>query len=148
MSGRVDTSVLMVTWNSADVLPVSLAALVASDPGPSELVVLDNASADQSAAIVEAFANGAPFPIKVIRSDQNVGFAAGMNRAIEVATSPSVLLLNPDVRVAPSMVGRLHDAMNGAPEAVYAVGPKLLRASGSERNADRHHRFDGHPHDS
>jgi GT2 family glycosyltransferase len=131
VSGRVDTSVLMVTWNSAEVLPASLGGLAASDPSPSELVVLDNASADRSVAIVEAFANGAPFLVKVIRSDTNIGFAAGMNRAIEAASAPSVLLLNPDVRMAPSMLGRLHDAMVRAPATVYAVGPKLLRASGA-----------------
>jgi GT2 family glycosyltransferase len=135
LSSRVDTSVLMVTWNSAAVLPASLAGLAASDPSPSELVVLDNASGDHSVAIVEEFARGGPFPIRIIRSDQNIGFAAGMNRAIKAATAPSVLLLNPDVRVAPSMVGRLHDAMTTAPESVYAVGPKLLRASGSDLTA-------------
>lgn len=132
MTASVETSVLMVTWNSADVLPACLEALLASDPPPAELVVLDNASEDASVAIVEATCLHAPFRIKVIRSDRNLGFAAGMNRAIAAASSPSVLLLNPDARVSPAMVGHLQDAIREAPADVYAVGPKLLRATGSE----------------
>ena len=132
MSHPVDTSILMVTWNSADVLPASLAALAGADPAPHELVVVDNASEDSTTAIIEAFSREAPFRTNLIRSDRNLGFAAGMNRAIAASSSPYVLLLNPDVRVVPDMIGRLHDALDRAPASIYAVGPKLLRASGNQ----------------
>lgn len=131
MIHSVETSVLMVTWNSEDVLPASLKALIASDPTPSELVVVDNASVDRSTEIVEAASRSAPFNINLIRSDRNLGFAAGMNRAIAASSSPYVLLLNPDVRVVPDMIGRLYGAIDRAPVDVYAIGPKLLRASGN-----------------
>jgi GT2 family glycosyltransferase len=55
-----------------------------------------------------------------------------MNRAIAEATGAYILLLNPDLRVAPDMIGRLHDAIDEAAPDVYAVGPKLLRAEGNE----------------
>lgn len=132
MTGSVETSVLMVTWNSDEVLPASLRALAASDPLPSELVVLDNASTDSTLAVVEDAAARAPFKVTFIRSDRNIGFAAGMNRAIAAASCPHVLLLNPDLGVTPQMVGRLHDAIAHAPADVYAVGPKLLRATGPD----------------
>jgi GT2 family glycosyltransferase len=120
----------MVTWNSAAVLPASLEALAASDPAPAELIVLDNASSDSSTALVDAIAIGAPFRVTLVRSERNVGFAAGMNRAIAESSSAFVLLLNPDVRVLPDMIGRLHDAIDQADPDVYAVGPKLRRATG------------------
>lgn len=125
----------MVTWNSAEVLPASLGALLASDPAPSQFVVIDNASSDASVSLIESFTTTAPFHVNLIRSDRNLGFAAGMNRAIDEADSPYVLLLNPDLRVAADMVGRLHDAIVRAPDDVYAVGPKLLRAKGSALDA-------------
>jgi len=131
MNPPVDVSVLMVTWNSGDFLPASLAALGLSDPPPTELVVVDNASTDRSIEIVEAAASGATIAINLIRSDRNLGFAAGMNRAIAASSNPYVLLLNPDVRVLPEMIGRLHDSMNEFPADVYAIGPKLRRASGN-----------------
>jgi GT2 family glycosyltransferase len=120
----------MVTWNSAAVLPASLEALVAADPAPVELIVLDNASSDSSIALVEATARSAPFPVKLVRSERNVGFAAGMNRVIAESSSAFVLLLNPDVRVLPDMIGRLQDALAQEDPDVYAMGPKLRRATG------------------
>jgi GT2 family glycosyltransferase len=124
-------SVLVVTWNSADVLAASLSALAGSDPRPAELVVVDNASTDHSVAMVEAFAERSPFPVNLIKQDRNTGFAAAMNRAIANAAEPNVLVLNPDVRVEPDMIGRLHAGLDQAGTTTYAVGPKLRRASGN-----------------
>jgi GT2 family glycosyltransferase len=131
VTAQVQTSVLMVTWNSAEVLPASLDALRLARPSPAELVIVDNASTDRSVEMVESAAQGAPFDVNLIRSTVNLGFAAGMNRAIAAASSPYILLLNPDVRVVPDMIGQLHDAIERAPAEVYAVGPKLLRAAGN-----------------
>jgi len=128
----VPVSILMVTWNSSRVLPASLAALDHLDPLPVELVVVDNASNDDSVAIVEELGARLRFPLTVIREERNTGFAAGMNRAIEAATGAFVLFLNPDVRVSPPMVGRLHEVFAEAGPDVYAVGPKLLRAMGPD----------------
>jgi len=126
----VPVSVLIVTWNSADVLNACLGALALSDPAPAELVVVDNASVDGSVATIEAFTRNATVPVQLIKLDRNTGFAAGMNRAIANSTQPNVLVLNPDVRVEPHMIGRLHQVLRMADPAVYAVGPKLRRARG------------------
>jgi GT2 family glycosyltransferase len=122
----------MVTWNSASVLPAALAGLSGADPLPAELVLVDNASSDDSVAILEAAAGRAPYSVRLIQSPSNVGFAKGMNLALKAASSDIVLLLNPDVRVSETMIGVLHLALASAPEDVYAVGPKLLRAAGNE----------------
>ena len=127
---RLPVSVLMVTWLSSDVLPASLAALAAADPPPTELVVVDNASTDGSAELVEEFAVGAAFPVRIVRSARNIGFAAGMNRAIDASSAPFVFLHNPDLRLLPDTLSRLHERMAGSDASVYAVGPRLRRASG------------------
>jgi GT2 family glycosyltransferase len=99
---------------------------------PAQLVVVDNASGDGSVAAIEAFTAKAPWPVQLIKRDRNTGFAAGMNRAIASSTQPSVLLLNPDVRVEPGMIGRLHEVLDAAGPTTYAVGPKLRRARGND----------------
>jgi GT2 family glycosyltransferase len=124
-------AVLMVTWNSADVLPTCLGAIAASKPPPAELIVIDNASHDASADTVEHFASTLDVPTQVLRLISNTGFAAGMNRAISASTAPFVFLLNPDARLQPDALARLYERMLEADEAVYAVGPKLRRATGA-----------------
>jgi GT2 family glycosyltransferase len=127
----VPVSVAIVTWNSSDVIDVSLAALQSTSPRPTEVVIVDNASADETVARVRDVASRATVPIRLEVLDRNTGFAAGMNRAIAHASNDHVLLLNPDVSVTASLVGRLHEVLEAAGPDVYAVGPKLLRASGS-----------------
>ena len=124
-------SVLLVTWNSAPVLPACLDGLAAIDPPPVELVVIDNASSDGSADIVEKHASALPFPVLVERMTSNTGFAAGMNRAIEVSTAAHVFLLNPDARLEPDALDLLYRRISSGDGSVYAVGPKLLRAAGT-----------------
>jgi GT2 family glycosyltransferase len=125
----VPVSVLIVTWNSAAVLPAAVEGLGASDPLPSELVVIDNASADATSNLVNGARDRLAFPVKLLRNEANRGFAAGMNQAIAEATFPFVLLLNPDVRVGRDMIGRLHASLSAAPPDVSGIGPKLLRGS-------------------
>jgi GT2 family glycosyltransferase len=134
-AGLLPISVLLVSWDSATVLPASLAALAASDPLPNELVVVDNASRDQSVALIERFAATAPFTVQLLRSGRNVGFAAGMNRAIADSSAPFVFLHNPDLRLLPDTLARLYARMAESDDGVYAVGPKLRRALGHDLSA-------------
>lgn len=127
----VGASVAIVTWNSAPVIRTALSALFASAPLPSEVIVIDNASTDATVATVEAMVVQAPIAVHLNRQVANVGFAAGMNLAIDLVNEPYVLLLNPDVAVTPSMVGALYQAMQASSPMVYAVGPKLRRARGA-----------------
>jgi GT2 family glycosyltransferase len=124
-------SVILVTWNSAPVLPATLAALIAAEPAPAELIVIDNASSDRSAELVEDFARGAEhIPVVLIRNKANVGFAAGANAGIARAGQPEVFLLNPDLRLRPETLLVLHEALGSGHLDLAAVGPKLLRAAG------------------
>jgi GT2 family glycosyltransferase len=123
-------SVLVVTWNSASDLPVCLEALAESVPPPAELVIVDNASRDGTVAAIEAQARSLPFPVRVERRDTNTGFAAGMNRAIEISSADLLFLLNPDTRVTPGAIERLAGRMAAADSSVYAVGPKIIKAMG------------------
>ena len=71
--------VVIVTYNSADVLPDLLDSLAAGLDGAGQykVVVVDNKSSDQSVAIAQAHSIGA----HVIRNSSNAGYAAGINLA-------------------------------------------------------------------
>ena len=89
--------------------------------------VLDNASEDDSVALIERFDND--FALDVISSETNIGFAAGHNRLARNYPAPYVLFLNPDTVLEPTFVEELVRALEDAPEAGSAAG-KLLRMDG------------------
>src|SRR5664280_2064099 len=90
----MDVSVIIVNWNTVDYLEQCLESLAAAPPRRSmEIIVVDNASADGSAEMVEA-----KFPrVKLIRSDKNLGFAKANNLAIIESRGRYISLANPDV---------------------------------------------------
>jgi GT2 family glycosyltransferase len=90
-------SIVIVSFNSADALGATLPALAAQLRDGDELIVVDNASADRSAALAAELAPAA----NVIESGENLGFAAACNRGAEAATGELLCLLNPDAVPAP-----------------------------------------------
>jgi GT2 family glycosyltransferase len=91
-----------------------------------EVVLVDNASADGSADMVER-----EFPaVRLIRSAENLGFAAGNNLARQHATADRFLLLNPDTRVFPDAIERLLAFSIAHPEAGI-TGGRTLNEDGS-----------------
>jgi GT2 family glycosyltransferase len=86
-------SVIVVGHNSAPYLRRCLGALLAQDyPGGAEIIVVDNASRDGSAALVERL-----FPnVRVIAREVNDGFAGGANYGAAVAGGDVLAFINPD----------------------------------------------------
>ena len=120
-------SVILVTWNSARYLERCLDGYRRQTHRTLELIVIDNASSDQSVALV---ANDAT---TLIRNEANRGFSAAVNQALAIARGEFVLLLNPDCFLEPEYIARLLAAMTGG--AGSATG-MLLRAEGSEGEID------------
>jgi GT2 family glycosyltransferase len=91
-----DISVIIVSWNTRDELRACLESVLAGLRGISgEVIVVDNASPDGSAEMVEA-----SFPaVHLVRHPENLGFAAGCNTGLRAAQGRYLLLLNPDTIV-------------------------------------------------
>lgn len=115
-------SVVLVTWNSAQYLRRCLEGLRQQSHGKVELIAIDNASSDDSAALVE------PHARTLIRNDTNRGFSAAANQGIAAARGEYVLLLNPDCSLEAEYVERLVASMD-APDFGSATG-MLMRAQG------------------
>jgi GT2 family glycosyltransferase len=118
-------SVVMVSYNVRSQVLDTIRALLRSRDVAIELIVVDNASIDDSAAVIEA-----EFPTAtVIRNQENIGFGRACNQGLEKATSELVLLLNPDVVVDPHCVNVLARFVASRSEA-GAAGPRLERPDG------------------
>src|SRR5688500_18022519 len=94
--GAVDLSVLVVNWNTRDLLRDCLESVSARvRDARIELVVVDNGSRDGS---VELLRQEYPWVVR-IENEDNRGFAAGVNQAISASHGRYVLLLNSDARL-------------------------------------------------
>ncbi len=88
------------------------------------MIVVDNGSGDDSAAVVERFAEEAPFPVRLIRNEANLGFCAANNQAIRASQAPFVALLNNDAEAEPGWLGALLEAF--ADPRVGMAASKIL----------------------
>lgn len=89
-------------------------------------IVVDNHSSDGSAEMVAQRHTWA----KLIRLQENVGFAGGHNVAYSTTSSPIFIVLNPDVKILPGSLEVLVEAIERFPKAAI-VGPQLLNPDGS-----------------
>ena len=126
-------SVIVVNWNTEELLGRCLASLFSQDlPVPFEVIVVDNASTDGSADMVRR-----RFPqAEVMASPENLGFARANNLALERAGGEYVLLLNPDAIIPDNRtLAAWLRFMDGRPEAA-ASGCRLVFPDGSHQVGD------------
>lgn len=117
-----DITAVVVTYNSAAVLPGCLSSLKAAGVNA---IVVDNGSTDDSVAI--AAATGA----SVIRNDDNQGYGRANNTGVRAAASNYVLICNPDASVSAEAIAALMIAARTYPEAgLYA--PRIIEPDGRE----------------
>ncbi len=125
--------VVVVNFNSGDLLAKSVAALAVQSDPDFEAVIVDNASSDSSAdRLVLPDAR-----FRLIRSDENLGFAAGTNLGFLGAQCDWLATLNPDAFPEPGWLAALREATARFPEAVMfgslqidAEDPKRLDGCG------------------
>ncbi len=120
---------VVVCWNSGDWLPACLEALKRQTFSALRVVVWDNASDPQTLSVLDELAGRYP-DIVFHRSSQNLGFAAGNNRAAALwPDSWAILTVNPDAVLADDCVEHLVAAMQADPIA-DAIGCTQLSMDG------------------
>jgi GT2 family glycosyltransferase len=124
-------TVTIVLYNSEPLLARCLEAIRPDvESGFAELVAVDTASPDESAAVLVREAPNA----KVVRADRNLGFAGGANLAWPCARGRYWMLLNPDATVGPGGLPELVAWMNEHPEVAIA-SPAIADADGGNRRS-------------
>jgi N-acetylglucosaminyl-diphospho-decaprenol L-rhamnosyltransferase len=135
MSGTMDEvpgrtaelDVVIVNWNSRDLLRDCVAALAeSSNAARLRVIVVDNASTDGSA---EALAPG-DLDLLVIRNDTNRGFGAACNQGAAAGGAPILLFLNPDTRVRPDTLRLAIDRLGSSPDTAI-LGVRQTDESGA-----------------
>ncbi len=113
---------MIVAWNAKHCLEFCLDSLAALQSRRSmEVIVVDNASTDGTAEVVEI-----RFPwAKLIKSKENLGFSRGNNVGIRQCRGRYIALVNPDVIVLPGCLDALADFLDQNPKA-GVVGPRVL----------------------
>ncbi len=130
--------IVIVTFNSAEVLRDCLASLAAGAAGVdlADVVVVDNASIDDSMQVAASFDDDV---VRTVEFGVNAGYAAGVNagiRAMQLDDLDAVLVLNPDCRLRPGSLGALAAALQHQERGI--VVPKLLNPDGTLQPSLRH----------
>jgi hypothetical protein len=127
----IDLSIVILNWNVRDLLDRCLASL-RSERYILEIIVVDNASHDDSVAMLRA-----KYPqVELIANTTNRGFAVGNNQGIEASRGRYVMVLNPDTEVLGDALDQLVSYLDGHPDA-GAIGPQLLNPDRSIQSSRR-----------
>jgi N-acetylglucosaminyl-diphospho-decaprenol L-rhamnosyltransferase len=119
-------SVVVVSWNTADLLEACLRSCLTQQGLDPEIVVVDNASDDDSVARARGFAPA----VRVLANRHNPGFASANNQGIRECRGRYVALLNPDTVVPPGTFAALAGFLDARPRA-GACGPRLTNPDGT-----------------
>jgi GT2 family glycosyltransferase len=122
-------SIVVVTFNQVGHTYGCLEALLAHADVPYELVVVDNASSDATARLLDRLQQ-----VTVLRNETNVGFGKGCNQGAQAARGELLLFLNNDARIAPGCLSALVEAARADPRC-GAVGGKLVWPDGRLQEA-------------
>ncbi|MBU0495734.1 MAG: glycosyltransferase family 2 protein [Chloroflexi bacterium] len=114
-------SVIIPNWNGARFMPGVLNSLAAQTYPRVEVIVVDNASADDSVALIER-----EYPwVRQVLLDENRGLTGGVNAGIAATRGEIIALLNNDAEADPAWLEELALALDNYPEA-GAVASKML----------------------
>ena len=127
MNQRFKVAVVVVSYNTRDLLMKCISSIIESTPHEDvEIVVVDNASTDGS---YEAVRGDHPQAV-AIGNRINVGFAAACNQGIRATSAPFILLLNSDAQLTSRAFQALCDCMRF--DRCGAAGCRLINAEGDE----------------
>ena len=133
----MSVTAIVVAYNSSAHLEKCLKGILDDPFGPDQLVVVDNASSDDSARIAEEFSRHDD-RVEVIRSEDNLGLAGGVNRALESVQSDYLAILNPDVTPRAGWITPLVSLMASDPSIGVACPLVLTSTDGRVNSAGQH----------
>ena len=141
----IDLSIVIVSWNVRDLLRRCLLSIQSTNlptyqptnlpiyqSTNTEIIVVDNGSADDSVGMMRA-----EFPgVHLIANTNNRGFPAANNQGLAIAQGRYVLLLNPDTEVGGDALATMIAFADARPD-VGLIGPQLLNPDGSVQSSRR-----------
>jgi len=117
----VEVSVIIVSYNAADWLRVCLDSIAADPEGRKEVFVVDNASADESVALLKQSYSW----VHLLANEENRGFGAANNQVLARCRGKFVFFLNPDTKVVAGSLRKLISFMEANP-SIGLAGSRLI----------------------
>lgn len=125
-------SLIIVNYNACDCIVACVSSALSQ---VDEVIVVDNASSDDSLVQLEAAFPGDP-RLKIVRNRENLGFATACNIGAEPSTGSYLFFLNPDCVLMPDSVKHLMRVLADDPD-VGMVGGLLVNPDGTEQAGGR-----------
>ena len=125
MSRSDFVSVTIVTYNSGRFIKRCLESVLDQNYPLKEIIVIDNNSTDGTIDILEPFEDRC----RIVYNQENIGFAAAQNQAIELSSAEWILTLNPDVLLLQGFIEALVTAGNLDPKVGTVCGKLLTMTS-------------------
>ncbi|WP_316187592.1 MULTISPECIES: glycosyltransferase family 2 protein [unclassified Bradyrhizobium] len=122
---RLDVSAVLPNYNHARYLPDAVRALASQQPPPAEIIVVDDASTDDSLEVLAKLSQQIG-TLRVVRHEKNAGAIAALNRGLSEARYELVYFGAADDLTAPGLFARLTGALARHPEAAFASGEAKL----------------------
>ncbi len=125
-----DLSIIIVNYNTADMLVRCLHSICSQSGNNPEVIVVDNASQDNSVRLTNA-----TFPwVKVIANKRNLGFAKANNQALKISKGKYIYFLNPDTELKDGTFDAIIEFMESNPE-VGLAGTRIVNPDGSSQSS-------------
>jgi GT2 family glycosyltransferase len=118
---RPRVSIIIPNWNGAHHLPVCLDSLRRQNYQDIEVIVVDNASQDNSLEVLEHYTG-----VRTLRQSTNLGFTGACNVGLRAATGEFQILLNNDTETHPEWVAAIVRAFDDHSEAGMVASKMLL----------------------
>ncbi len=125
-------SVIILNYNGAGFLRDCIRSVLSQDYPNTEVILVDNGSADESCSIVEK-----EFPlVKLLKLDRNYHFSGGMNRGVKASTGDIALLLNNDTVVQEHALTKAMRSITGMDIDICGCG--ILKLNGMRPQSSIH----------
>ena len=118
-------SIIIVNWNSGDVLRECIRSIYTSTKTDMEIIVVDNNSSDDSVAMIRR-----EFPgVILLEKKENLGFSRGNNIGFSRSHGDFILILNPDTIILDNALDKMTEALE-AHATVGILGPRIYDPDG------------------
>ena len=134
----MDISIIIVSYNTADLTAACLESVFASQRVSYEVFVVDNASKDGSAETIRKKFSS----VRLIANETNRGFGAANNQVLSECNGRLVVFLNPDTMVEPESLYTMAAFMDAHPK-VGLAGTRVLNPDGTQQDSVSY-RYPGH----
>ena len=121
MERKMKISIALATYNGGKYLQDQLDSFLNQERIPDEIVVCDDASNDETLAMLDAFQKVSPFEVKVFKNETNIGYTKNFEKALSLCTGDIVFFSDQDDVWLPNKISIIENLFNDKPNASVII---------------------------